>query len=141
MAMKKTVFIFLLLLGFTSACKKWMAQPDDCESYDYSNCVTTEPMLTSATLYFSINNEIQKVPFTIYLGKIEDNNVLFRDTAYNSRVYYDLNFTIYSVKAEYRLQGKTVYVVDGAEAEKWSNNICDSTCWGWDTLVFDLMLH
>ena len=132
------VAFFLLLFG---GCKKFMSEPDDCSYYDYNNCTTKEPTLVDATFTFTISNQIPYVPFIVYKGNIEDNNPIFYDTAYNSNVYYYLDFGKYSIKATYHIEGKTIYVIDGALAEKWSNQICDSVCWGWDSLNLDLRIH
>lgn len=139
--MKKQTLIFIMVLLIFGGCKKFMAVPDDCSAYDYYDCNTIEPDLTDATFKFTLNNQIQSVPFIIYQGDIEDNKPLFYDTAYNSEVYYYLEFGKYSIKATYNIQGKTIYVIDGALAEKWSNQICDSVCWGWDSLNLDLQIH
>jgi len=139
--MKKQLIIgFLILLSF-GGCKKYMESPDDCSYYDYNNCNTTEPQVTDATFKFTLNGQISYVPFIIYKGDIEDGTPLYYDTAFSSMVYYYLDFGKYSVKATYKVDGKTIYVIDGGFAEKWSNQICDSVCWGWDSLNFDLRIH
>jgi hypothetical protein len=140
--MRKLLIIFAIIsFVFAGSCKKRIFEPDDCFSYDYRDCETWEPYLSLCSFKFTINDQVQNVPFIIYKGKMEDGDVLFYDTARGEDiVYYDLNFGYYSVRAEYKYNGKTVYAVDGGELEKWSQNICDSVCWGWDSLHLDVRL-
>jgi len=139
--MKKQIIITTFILLLFGGCKKTMMEPDDCLSYDYHDCNTIEPQFADATFKFTLNGQIPYVPFIIYKGDIEDNTPVFYDTAFSSNVYYYLDFGKYSIKATYHINGKTIYVIDGALAEKWNNQICDSTCWGWDSLVLDLQIH
>jgi hypothetical protein len=141
MVIKLRIILVVLLILPAAGCKKMMPVPDDCGSYNYNDCNTTEPDVTEAKLTFSITSRTPYVPFIIYKGNVESGKPVFYDTAFNTDVYYYLEFGKYSVKAEYKTDDKTIYVIDGDEAEKWSNNICDSVCWGWDSLGFDLRIH
>lgn len=139
--MKKPILFLSIFLLLVIGCKKFISGPESCDGYDYSDCNTAEPILTEAKLNFTINDKVKMVPFIIYKGNIEDGQPLFFDTAKNeSEVYYNLEFGRYSVKAEYRIDGKTIYAVDGGMAEKWDGNVCDSNCWFWDSLNLDLRL-
>ncbi len=137
----KHLISFLIIILLATSCKKTFDHPESCDDYDYYDCETIEPEVGKATFRFTINDKVWNVPFVIYKGSVEDNNVLFIDTARaESIVQYDLYFGTYSVKAKYVVDGKTIYVVDGGEMEKWSNDVCDSVCWSWDELDLDLRI-
>jgi len=133
-------FLLAIIISF-STCKKTHQSPDDCSNYDYHDCNTLEPTNSSLKMSFSLNSQIHSVPFVIYKGNVEDNSVLYHDTAFASEVIYSLDFGSYSVKAEYHINGKTIYAIDGGKMIKWSNNVCDSTCWSADSLSLDLRIH
>lgn len=140
--MKKIVLFSFMVLVLITACKKSFDQPEDCDSYDYRDCETREPYLSLVSFKFTMNDKIRTVPFVIYKGSVENGQALFYDTARDeSIVYYDLEFGKYAVKAEYKVDGKTIYAIDGGEIEKWSNDVCDSVCWGWDSLHLDIRIN
>lgn len=140
--MKKSFLLIGLFILFSMpACKKFHAVPDDCMGYDYMDCNTWEPIYAEFRLKFTINHFIKNVPFEIYEGDVNSGQLVLKDTAYLEELIYYLDFSRYSVKATYELPDKKLIVIDGGEAEKWSNDVCDSVCWSEDSLQLDLQIY
>ncbi len=138
---KHLVLIYLILVGLSIAsCSEY--SDVDCEYYDYHDCDTKEPSNLELNLYFTINQEIQSVPFEIYQGTVDEGTLLLRDTAYDHEVVYSMPVpNTYSVRAIYSKQDRTIYVVDGDKMKAKSQVRCDSTCWESTVYKFDLMIH
>lgn len=98
---------------------------------DCSECYTVRPVYAPLTIEFTINEENQEIPYTIYLGEYEKDQVRFKDTARYSVISVDLfPNRYYSVRAEYRVGDNTVYALDGGEIELLKvSSQCDSVCW------------
>lgn len=130
--------LFLAIIG---CGKEYINEENiDCEYYDYTDCNTTEPVDGKVTLEFTISNSIRFVPYEVYIGNVDDGKLFFRDTAFNGTETFYLDLGEYSVKAKYNIDGATKYVVDGGELEKWSQNVCDSTCWHQNELNLKLSI-
>lgn len=127
----KIYFIISLTASFSLfSCNDNNSDTIDCSSYDYSDCVTSEPYDGRMYVKLTINDENQKVPISFYKGKIEDNDLFFTDTAENE--YYDTLLPIgyyYSVTATYIRNGEKIIAIDGDEIKKSHSNVCDSVCW------------
>ena len=70
------------------------------------------------------------MPIAVYSGKLNDNNIIFRDTLSVSS--FDTLLTVnnyYTVTAKYKKNGSTIIAVDGDEITKSKTVTCDSTCW------------
>lgn len=130
--MKKILLSILLCLApiaFFNSCEK-NDNDVDCSSYDYSDCNTIEPAYGNVHVKLSIEGENKKIPLTIYDGKLEDNLVVLKDTAYQTT--YDTLLPIdhfYTVKAEYHEGSRTIFAIDGDKTTKSNTRTCDSICW------------
>lgn len=109
---------------------------------DCSECYTLRPEYAPLTIEFTINGENPEVPYTIYLGEYEKNQVRLEDTARYSVISVDLfPNRYYSVRAKYRVGDKTVYALDGDEIELLKvSSQCDSVCWVIDEGEIDVRL-
>lgn len=130
--MKKTFFTFLLLacISISSCNDNIDSSSVDCSSYDYSDCITSEPYDGRMYVKLSIDEENAKVPISIYRGKLEDSDLYLTDTAVSE--YYDTLLPIdyyYTITAEYKKNGTKIFAVDGDNIKKSHANVCDSVCW------------
>jgi hypothetical protein len=117
----------VILVGISTSCNEDIVLFE----VDCSECYTQRPAYAPMTIKLTINEENPEVPFTIYLGEYEKDQIRIEDTAQYSIISVDLiPSRYYSVRAEYHVGGKTVYAVDGDEIElvKVSSQ-CDSVCW------------
>lgn len=137
----KAVLLFIPIILALTACYK-SSSPEDCTIYDYSDCNTLEPLAQTIDLSFSINKYIKKIPYVVYEGYVDTGKELFRDTATQSSVSFTGNFDVYySVKAEYIIDGKKIFAIDGGKMKKTETVKCDSVCWDVRGASFDLNLR
>jgi len=139
---KISAIAILLILGSTYACTEdFYDEEVDCQSYNYNDCNTLEPIDANIDLLFTIKGN-QSVPFEIIEGKIEDGKTIIYDTARTSKITYILTIPYYyTVKAEYKIGEKTVYAVDGVDMKAKSTHRCDSICWETPSFKLDLTLQ
>jgi len=125
----KTFCIYILIISAISSCKV-ENNAVDCSTYNYSDCNTIEPHEGNMNIKITINAENPSVPITIYTGKLEDNNILFRDTL--SKESFDTLLPIdnyYSITAKYNKGSSVIIAVDGDKISKSKTKTCDSICW------------
>lgn len=125
----KTIFILIFTSIVFQTCKI-ENNAVDCSSYNYSDCDTHEPFTGKMSVKLTINSENPKVPIAIYSGKLEDNDIIFRDTI--TVESYDTLLPVnnyYTVTAKYLKGGLTIIAVDGDKISKSKTVTCDSTCW------------
>ena len=139
---KISAIAILLILGSTYACTEdFYDEEVDCQSYNYNDCNTLEPIDANIDLLFTIKGN-QSVPFEIIEGKIEDGKTIIYDTARTSKISYIMAIpSYYTVKAEYKIGDKTVYAVDGVDMKARSTQRCDSICWETPSFKLDLTLQ
>lgn len=131
--MKPIIYIFILVFlgGLISSCESSTYPSDeDCIDYDYSDCNTIEPDEGYLTIKLTINKQNTHVPVTVYLGDIENNNIIEYDTI--DQPYYQVPVALnqtYSASAKYMDGDKIIIAVDGDKIRKTSSIVCDSTCW------------
>ena len=133
------------MLTVLYSCKSGSSDlPDveDCEHYDYADCNSVQPFEADVAFNFSISSKNKMVPFEVYKGYVDDNNLYFKDTSWSDRLIYQLPVNEYwSVKAAYKSGGKTVFVIDGGKLKVHSKKVCDSTCWSVDDLELDAIIN
>ncbi len=128
------------MLFFILSCKD-TNNSVDCSSYDYSDCNTVEPFDGRLFINLSINSENPAVPITIYKGKLEDNDVILKDTVTTDK--YDTLLPIdnyYTVTAKYKKGNTVIVAVDGDKISKNKTKTCDSTCWSVKTASVNVKL-
>ena len=137
------LIVFTVLLAFSAcnAASSDLPNVEDCENYDYQDCNTVQPYEAKLQINFSITSKIKSVPFEVYKGYVEDNNLFFRDTAYSAFLEYDVPVdNYYTVKAIYQMEGKTLKVIDGGNIKTHSKSVCDSTCWSVNDLNLSVII-
>ena len=120
------VFLLLLFTGIFCSCNEYMGMTVDC-----SECYTVEPDSADIIIYLTINDKYTEVPITIYKDQVDDNRIEYVDTVSVSPYYFFVQINQdYSVKAEYKYDGKTIYAVDGDKLmTKHVSESCDEECW------------
>jgi hypothetical protein len=134
------VIIALIVLAILGCDQKVFTGSVEC-----SECYQEKPDKYFLSVYLTFNDSITEIPLKLCKGNIEDGDVLGYDTARanNDRpflffedVYIDRD---YSMSAEYRFTGKTLYVVDGTHPNaKLVTNVCDQQCWVVDDNAMEL---
>lgn len=124
-----TIVTTLLILFLSGGCKTYMAE-EDCASYDYSNCQTTQPTEAALHIKLTVDDQHPAVPVTVYSGRFEDGEVVWQDTLTESdySVYVGLD-VYYTVTALYISNQDTILAIDGDHVRSSSETICDSICW------------
>jgi hypothetical protein len=121
----KALLVFILLT-MAGACNEYLGLTVDC-----NDCWGFKPDSADLLIYLTINQDNPEVPLVIYRGNFEDGEVDFVDTARESTyTLYSAIDQYYSVTAEYKVEGKTVIVVDGDVMKaKDASSSCDYECW------------
>jgi len=128
----KSSFIFLsvfIAFLFIACDEKAFTSNVDCDK-----CYAEKPTMEKLYVYLTFNDSIDEIPLVIYSGDVEENKVYFVDTAWveNGNPYWvvvDVDKKL-SVRAEYRLRGKTIYAVDRAKlVVKHVSDECDVDCY------------
>jgi hypothetical protein len=83
------------------------------------------------TIRFTINKDYNEVPFVLYRGDFEDNQVDWIDTSHTAtKDVWVRTDQIYSVKAKYSKGDKTLYAVDGGKVKVLLvTGVCDQDCY------------
>lgn len=80
----------------------------DLAEFDCSECYPEKPTHSWVELRLTINEENPEVPITIYLGPPENGVIYAQELAYESTYKVMVENEIpYTVKAEYKVNGKT----------------------------------
>lgn len=124
--MRLTLIIIILVLLSWSCGEKIFTGDVDCDE-----CYTGKPDKLDLVINVTLNSRYKFVPVTVYKGDVEDNEVVAIDTAWSSPLYvYVPVDEKYSVKAEYKKDGTTLFVIDGTKPKaKLVTNACDEECY------------
>jgi hypothetical protein len=136
-----------LILFILAAMAVWRCdQKVFTGSVQCSECYQDKPGKYFLSVYLTFNDSIKEIPLKLCQGDIENNNnILGYDTAragdempfmYIDDVSLDKD---YSMVAEYRFTGKTLYVVDGTHPKaRLVSGTCDADCYVVDNNTMDL---
>ena len=118
--------IVLVLLTLAGSCEKYLGMTVDCD-----DCWGFKPDSADLLIYLTINQDHPEVPIVIYRGNFEDGEVDFVDTArVSTYTLYSAVDQYYSVTAEYKVDGKTIIVVDGDVMKaKDASSSCEFECY------------
>jgi hypothetical protein len=120
---------FILLIAFAGflACEEKI----DFIEVDCSECYRTKPDTGTLKIKITINKENESVPIVVYRNEMEKEWIRLVDTVTYEEYYIDVAINhYYSVKAEYKVDGKTIFAVDGDKIRTRKITAqCDSTCW------------
>ncbi|HRY99222.1 MAG TPA: hypothetical protein P5550_09235 [Bacteroidales bacterium] len=128
--MKRTLASLLLLwaLALLTGCSEYAFV--DCETYDYSDCVTWPAETGSLQVTVNFPDGMERVPVILFRGSYPSSDTVLYDTLTRSAATYTLDIgQFYSMTAQYLVDGQRVLAVDGDEVSQRSYNVCDSVCW------------
>jgi hypothetical protein len=96
-----------------------------------SDCYTPKPDSAYLSINFTINAEFKEIPFVLYRGDYEDNQIDWVDTSYAStKKIWVKTDQKYSVKAKYRKGDKTLYAIGkGIVKVLLVTDACDQECY------------
>jgi hypothetical protein len=120
-------FILLSLCLVFISCKEKLFTGD----VNCSDCYTPKPDSAYMTIRFTINQDYKEVPFVVYRGDFEDNQIDWIDTSHTATkdVWVKADQK-YSVKAKYHKGDKTLYAIDGGLIKVLLvTGACDQDCY------------
>lgn len=96
-----------------------------------SDCYTPKPDSAYLTIKFTINGDFKEIPFVLYRGDFEDDQIDWIDTSYTAtKEIWVRTDQKYSVKAKYRKGDKTLYAVGkGRVKVLLVTDACDEECY------------
>jgi hypothetical protein len=78
-----------------------------------SECYFPKPDSAYITIKFTVNGDFKEIPFVLYRGDFEDNEIDWIDTSYAAtKDIWVRTDQKYSVKAKYIKGDKTLYAID-----------------------------
>lgn len=126
--MIKKVFLLLLALFVFWSCERIdNADP----GVVCSDCYQEKPEWGRFNAEVTISNENPFVPLIIYRGNVEDNDVEYVDTSWTTSYWVEVPVNAYySISAEYKSGGKTIFAIDGDKFKvKYTESGCDKPCY------------
>lgn len=127
--MRYIAIIVLFTLLICTGCGSSVSD-EECATYDYSGCETTEPVAANLNVHVTLNSENPYVPLQIYRGRVEDSVLVMLDTARKEEVQLLMaTGSYYSVAARYISGNKIIYALGGDKVSTSSERTCDSICW------------
>jgi hypothetical protein len=143
--MKTFVVAMLFIIG--------VLIPISCEDkallVNCSECLNDKPYKVTIKIRITSNSENPTVPITVYLGNIEEGNILVEDIGYDNYYKSDNYYYFekaefgqyYTVVAKYQSNGRTIRVVDGKMLKvRLDNSSCDRSCYVIEGDKFDVRL-
>ena len=133
-----------MVLG-ASACDQLVSDElDKLKTSDDENCecyLYEKPESYNVQLKITINDENQKVPVTVFFGKVDRKSIATELTASESVVSINLKTNHeYTYQAKYLKGSDTVYVPIKAKLSADSYVCHDDTCWRVNNTVINLKL-
>ena len=124
--MLRVLSVLSVLLLCFSCGEKILTGDVDC-----AECYREKPDSADLEISLTFNDEFTEVPLVVYRGDVEDNNIEYLDTAYESPYYlYVPVDKKYSVKAEYKKSDAILYAVDGTKLKVLLvTDACDAECY------------
>ena len=134
------ILIALMAFLLPGCDQKIYTGPVEC-----ADCYQDKPNEYFLYVYLTFNDSITEIPLVLYDGDIENHDTVYADTARAEDDYpylFDIDVKIdreYSMSAEYRFSGKTIYAVDGTKViTRLVTETCDLDCYVVDDNAMDL---
>jgi hypothetical protein len=130
----RLTLITIVLLIFTWSCGEKIYTGDvNCDE-----CYTDKPENADLIIDLTIDGRNPEVPVIVYEGNVEDNKVITTDTVDYSPFYVYVRVgKEYAVKAEYKKDNATLFVIDGTKLKVKSADACDTKCYVIDGETLD----
>lgn len=135
--MRICVFLALIVIISPSCGEKLFTGDVNCDE-----CYTDKPDYVYLEINATLNGENPAVPFVVYRGIVEDDQVEFADTLYESPYYLNVKAdNMYSVKAIYKKSDATLYAIDGTKPRiLLASGVCDSDCYVIKDVTLDVRI-
>jgi hypothetical protein len=134
------VFTALMALVLPGCDQKVFTGAVEC-----SECYQAKPDEYLLYVNLTFNDSITEIPLVLYRGGIGNHDTVYADTARavdDNPYLFDIDVKIdtdYSMSAEYRFTGRTLYAVDGTRLKaSLVTESCDVDCWVVDDNTMDL---
>jgi hypothetical protein len=126
MNMDKYVVITFLLLIVYACSEKIFTEGVNCEE-----CYQEKPDSADLIIELTVNDIYDSIPLIVYRDKVEDNDIEWIDTAYESPFYLLVPVNKdFSVAAEYINDDSKIIAIDGTKIKiKHVSGECDEDCW------------
>lgn len=122
------ISVLILTIGLFYTCERKRYYGDvDCKE-----CYRQKPDSADLIIHITVNDDFKNVPFTVYRGKVEDNNIEYSGVADTNMPYYVYvpADKTYSVKATYTKGDTTIYAIDGTKLKVLLvTDACDADCY------------
>jgi len=116
--------------------------PEDCEEYDYSDCITLKPDFGLLIIKLTSSDTINPTIISVYKGYFEERNLIFSDTTTAYSLIYEMNLNeYYTVTAFYKTPEKDILAIDGDKIRLFEYPVCDSICYVVENAVIDLRIN
>ncbi len=133
--MKHIIILLVLITAIFVSCSK----SDECDTT--ITCDTTRPDSSELIIDVTINAENMAVPIEVYRGRVDGNDLVFRDTLYTEKyTYYMPTSQKYSAKAYYKDGNISINAIDGGRLDYDSFWNCNEKCYENKSLNLDLKL-
>ncbi len=134
------ILMIIQLMFILNGCERDV--PSELTAVDCLDCHEIRPDSGKLIVKLTINSENPYVPLVVYRGNIEDNNVEWIDTSYSADYWVRVPVNnYYSISAEYKSGGKTVFAVDGDDFKiKYTDSDCDFPCYYYFGGYYDVQL-
>ncbi|MCB9197295.1 MAG: hypothetical protein H6600_02470 [Flavobacteriales bacterium] len=132
--MRSTIYIFFLLL-LIIGCSKYASS--DCSPS--SSCNPVE--IDSGYVYINLSytGSGAGIPVILYEGYVEDQNIIWADTVYESELTFWLeNGKRYAAEAYYNYGGQLTVALDGRKLKQKSYQDCGQTCYQESSITLDV---
>lgn len=119
--------IIIFLASILYACsEKIFTAGVNCEE-----CYQEKPDSAYLVIELTINDNYEFIPLTVYKNEVENNEVEWIDTAYETPFYLLVPVNKYfSVAAEYISNNGKIIAIDGTKIKiKHVSGECDEDCW------------
>jgi hypothetical protein len=138
MSVRYILFSALFFLVPCACGEKIFTGDVDCDE-----CYTEKPSGADLEINLTINYKYPQVPVTVYRGDVENNEIIAADTADNTPFYVFVDTDDkYSVKAEYRSDSTTLYIVDGTHLKVLRvSDACDESCYVIENEKLDVKIN
>ena len=124
--MKKVFRYILFLISTIVLLKSASCEPEDWIIVDCNDCYSYKPDSADLIFNLTINEENDSIPIVVYLGKIEEGIIDWKDTATGKdfRLYSEV-VQVYTVQASYKSGSETILAID---ADKMTITNADDDC-------------
>jgi hypothetical protein len=134
----RLTLIFVLIVLISDSCGEKLFTGDvNCDE-----CYQDKPEHVTLEIEATVSGEYPEIPFVVYRGDVEDNQVEFADTIYESPYYLYVEVdNKYSVRAEYKKDDATLYAIDGTKPRVLRvSDVCDTDCYVIKNVTLDVRI-